>query len=216
MNLDEFDRIVRALQKQRDPAIQFIAYLRDISENADRWEKYRDSFSGNIISLNIVTCENALILLCCRIWEKQLDQNTIPNAISAMQSTTTDAASTELFRDHLARNNVSETYPAEISALAKDLANDPIIPVIRVMRNENLAHSIDNSRYKKKYFPDGFENHGVSRNSLFEFAEKSVHVIDNLELIRSGTNHDYHASLKVFQKYCASYWNALPIFRQIE
>lgn len=215
-----FDHIVTSLSKQRGPAIQYIVYLRDIADNSSRWEKYRDSFAGNVINLNIVSAENALILLCCRIWDEDKDAHSIPNAIKKLETHKLSTAErrTNNAALEIAQNPTKSILEqiVDIVAATSTLKKSCVRAAIQVMRTENLAHLLPVSRDRARNFPDGFENHNVTRYDLYDFAEDSIKLCERLEHLRIGTCDNFEETAAAFRTNCEAFWSSIPVFRDVE
>lgn len=220
MNLDDLDRTVQRLMKQQPTGIQCTVFLEDIAKELDRWEKYKDSYAGNVINLQIVGVENALLLFCDRVWDSGADAQSIPNAVRML---------THLKEKVLERRKfdvdvqfVPDWYEDQ-AALLQQIVSDTerlkdhqVRRVIRVIRTEHLAHLVEQSKDRARHFPSGFDDHGVRRNDLYSFAKDTIQLIERIELITSGNSADFDASAAVFRIYCQDYWENLPVFRDSE
>ena len=90
--------------------------------------------------------------------------------------------------------------------------------VIRVMRSESLAHLLSDSRDRSAAFAtrDQYENHGVTRNDLFEFADQTLNIIDDIIFLQCRTAKSYREQIDHFQDDVRKFWNALPTLREVE
>ncbi len=219
-DINKLDNICERLIKQRSAAIQYYTYLKDIIDNESRWEKYKDSFSGNVINLTLVSFEQSLILFCDRVWDKSNDSQSIPNVMKILKRTEEEII---IRRSKDIDAEFTKDFPQKIKKQiervlrqAEKLHKSKVKKVIRVIRTENYAHLVDASHDRVRNFPNGFDNHNVNRYDLINYAEETIRLIEDLEVIRSGTSYDFDESSKVFQKYCSEYWKHLPVFRDVE
>ena len=218
--LKQYDDIVERLIKQRQAGIQYATFLRDVADNESRWNKYKDSFSGNVVNMQIVAVEACLVLYCSRLWDCGRDNQSIPNAITALNSA--KDALIQRRQDDLDSQFLDdlpfrlETQFANVNQQAEVLGNLSVRDVIRIIRTEHYAHLVENSRDRAKTFPDGFDDHGVTRLDVINFARDSTTLVEDLELLRSGTHYDFDESSEVFQNYCDQFWLHLPTFSEVE
>ena len=96
------------------------------------------------------------------------------------------------------------------------LDSSKTLKVLKVLRHENLAHLIFESRERKKSRGIDFDDHGLTRNRFFEFAKDTVHVIEKLELYRTGQGPRFDDMYETFTAYSDHFWNAVPVFREVE
>ncbi len=218
--LEELDAILERLIKECGPATLYSVYLRDITDHKNRWETYRDSYAGNIIEMNIINAENALILYCSRIWETNQDGRSIPNAqnlISSNRDDIVERRSKDIEAQHVKKWKAKQHRFIEDSFdRYHELANSQTLRVSRNIRTENLAHLLENSRDKNRNFPEGFENHGVTLNDLCDYADRSTKLIQDFYRFVTGTDHSLEENAEVFKYYCESFWNIMPVFRNAE
>jgi len=218
-SLESVDVVCERLAKQRDAAIQYTVFLRDVTK-PERWYKYGNSLSGHMINLQIVAVENALVLWASRVWDESRDAQSIPKAFLAVsqnirkiirrRSKDWDAQLQEEWtrKQFLSYRELNTEYLR--------LAESPVRNVVRVLRSENLAHLLAFSDDRRRLFPEGFDQHGVIRNDLFDFVESCIRLIDRIELFRVGHSRNFDESAAVFQSYCDAYWGAVPVFREVE
>lgn len=218
--MQDLDLIVDRLLSQRGAAIQFETFLRDLADNDSRWEKYKDSLSGHVINMQIVSVENSLILLCSRIWDENTDAQSIPNGIKMLGSFSTELLDRRkqdvdfsVYKNAEIKHRELERYVFE---LYNSLCAKRVRQVLRVLRTENLAHLVSESRDRARHFPEGFEAHGVTRYDLYDFARASVKLIENIIHLVSGSVLSYEDSAQHFRVFCEKYWNAMPVFRDSE
>ncbi len=217
----KFDDACGKLSRQVSPATQYLAYLEYLSDNDDAWVKYKDSISGNIIKMNIMTAENALVLFCSRMFDS------LNNAVSLVnQAKFIRQNQNELDRrrsedwDALAYDDewqaLNEQRKQDLLKTVEKLAGSEALKVLKVMRHENLAHLIIESRDRKKNPGIDFDNHDLTRKRFFEFARDTIQSIERVELYRIGRDPQFDEMHRTFTGYSELFWNALPVFRDVE
>lgn len=212
-------KILTSLQAQRAAGVQLATFLNDHEHNEDRFEKYRDSFSGNVLSLLVIGAHNSLVLFCARTLETSKDSLSIPNAVLLLEQSKGEIIRE---REELKRpfsDNALECLDLKIETAIKksnDLTERQVAKAIRVIRTEKLAHSVENSRDRCNNFNNIYENIGISFSETYTLAKELINLIDSIDLIFSGRSNSFDRSSAVFQRYCDSFWEYVPIFRDIE
>lgn len=219
-SLTKLDNIMSRLVLQRGAGIQYLSFMEDITNNTLRWDKYKNSYGGNVINMAIVSVEISLILFCNRLWDNHKDTQSIINAVKILteesekvisrRSNDVDATFTPDWK------NKQHKFIDKISNRCNRLYSCEVRKVLRVIRSENLAHLVSDSRDRAKNFPQGFEHHTVKRKHLIKFAKLSVELIDKIELARNGTVYDTKGTIKIFQSYCDYFWNSMPVLQDEE
>lgn len=175
------DIFARILQ-QRVAAIQYLTFIKDITDNNARWNKYKSSYSGHVIHLAVISIENSLLMFCDRVWDVSRDSQSIPNAVQIFahrkreiidrRSSDNDAGFIPNWRSKI------EALVDEVEKEANKIRDDPVRRVLRVIRSEKLSHLVEESRDRRNYFPDGFENHNVKKRDLLIFSERTIRLIE--------------------------------------
>lgn len=218
--LEALDEMAEMVLRQMPAAVQYLTFLRDLAYNSERWEKYRDSFSGNVVNLQIVAVHGALLLLCDRLWDGGRKNLSLPQLLSELgrkrelllQRRSSDADAK--FEANWIQNQNERID--RIIAHGNALKNSKIRDVIRVIRTESLAHIIKESDDRARAFPEGFDGHNKTKSDLFDFAQASIDLVHEIEIVRTGCVHDFKGHMALFKKYCDAYWDSLPVFRSHE
>ncbi|WP_292022966.1 hypothetical protein [Maritimibacter sp. UBA3975] len=219
--VEEFDKTVSKLERQCGFAIRSLAFLTDLSDNDLRWDKYRDSYSGHVLELARISIEQSLMLFCNRVWDHRRDVRSIHMAMRISESIMEELISRQETgqpdHDKVLRKN-SQLNLAEIKKKVKVLGDSDTRKVLRVIRSENLAHSIDDSKDRQNLYSSRseYEGHGVTGNDLFHFAEVSLEIINLLVRIRDGSDMLLRERLNTARNQTQEFWNCMPILRNVE
>lgn len=219
--VEEFDKTVSKLERQCGFAIRLLAFLMDLSDNDLRWEKYRDSYSGHVIELARLSIEQSLMLFCNRVWDTRDDVRSIPTAITIFESIIEQLIlrqqASRPDRDEALRERC-ETSLFEIKGIAKKLGEGETRKVLRIIRSENLAHSIDDSKDRQKLYSsrDEYEGHSVTGNDLFHFTEVSLEIISRLVYVSDGSDMLLQERLDTARSQTEEFWNCMPVLRNVE
>jgi hypothetical protein len=194
--------------------------LKDLIDNADRWEKYRNSLSGHVAHLQIVCTHTSLLGYVNRVWDEGGDYQSIPNAYMKLLEVEAElidwhVSSIEILETHEDLRNHLNKKVVEVQETFEKLAKSDVRAYARVLRSENFAHLIENSRDRRKLEKE-MQDYFVTNNDLLDFAAESIVLSEGFTYLSIRLVNSFDASCRVFQKYCDLYWQSLPVFRVVE
>ncbi len=218
----QFDEILDRLNRQRGVGIQSLAFLEATSRSKFAWNKYKASDAGNVVNLAINCIESSLQLFCNRVWDQGSDSQSIPKAIQIGENHVPELVARHVvfFEEHEIKRDGKE-FEQKFENLKEkycEIAYLPVRSVLRVIRTESLAHLVADSRDRERNFAsrDAYENHGVTRDDLFDFARFSIGLIDDLLYFRDRLVPAFDEQYQMFEGYTDTFWQQVPIFRELD
>lgn len=215
----KIDRIVDQLSDERNSGLALLAFGQSIVGNEARYAKISGSYSGHIARLQINCTLKETRLWCARVWDrtghslpvlaKQIDGRW-PDIIAARRAAHPD------WDDEYLIEPGNSCPLDDFVCNVKDLAGSDLIAGIRIYRDEYFAHLLagvsgarrkaDQTQIDTKYCYD----------DVFKLVRQSCDLISEAVRLWRFEVHSSEACLRIYESYCNSYWDALPVFTEVE
>ena len=185
--------------------------------NNPNQEKIQGSFAGHIVDAQVRASAHVCIMAICRFWDKDMPLELVRSI--APHVTDIEAIRKSAHPDWPHNALELGTLVQEIQKsekIARDFLKSPEYGHIRTFRTEMLAHNdIGPSRDRKRLL-------GLSVQPVTKYTELVRASVISFEVFDRLVSHwEFHIedSMSLFQickSYAKIYWDALPVFHEVE
>ncbi|MGV6849624.1 MAG: AbiU2 domain-containing protein [Marinibacterium sp.] len=210
--LEKLEEVLRNIKKQRTYGVRLLIYLQDWVGDSDRFDEFQGRKAMWVDALIADSIEEALILFCSRMWDSRADSTSLRVAWELVRENMSQLE--EALNSHKFGKNdaVGLDFKAEIERVdgrIRELRDSEAYGVIRVIRTENLAHRLSDSRDRRTagfLTREDYDNHGVTLGDFLDFAEETIDVMDDISFLMGSSNSDRSKSARFFQEFLDVYW----------
>ena len=211
------------LQRQIGFAVHAYTFLKDQVDHPERFQKYRNSDAGIVPSLAILSVDQVLTMYLARTWDARSDAYSIPIAVSIAQASINEIVQYHI-NDFASRGiegrdpNEFRAYLGGIVEKTDRLMATEVNKVIRVIRTEAYAHSLVESRDRKKLFPENspYEAHSATRNDQLALARSTFEITGMLDYLLTRCSDPVEERIARVDQAVKSFWKLMPTFSEFK
>lgn len=213
------DRIVDQLADERNSGIALLAFAQSIIGNEERYAKITNSYAGHIARLQINCALRELRLWCSRVWDRT--GHSLPVLAQEIEGRWTeivDARRAALpdwpdeFLTELADSSPLDDFIHKVRCLAQS----DLVAGIRIHRDEHFAHLLAGVSRARLYAQKRKIDTEYCYDDVVKLARQSCDLMSEAARLWRFTIHDTEDGLRIYEKYCNCYWDALPNFSEVE
>lgn len=185
-------------------------FLANYIENQEHQLVYAGSHSGHIARLQFNATVTEAIMIIARLWDRCPDGWTI-HALYEFS----EASNLENSDEHRRNRNCAILDRVKRS-MSDTLQSEPFL-AIRAYRTDWIAHMLPSGGRDRRAYSDRFGPYArPSYTNIIDLLDCTAQIISDLRYAALRERHNPSDTRKLYYDYASAYWQAMPVFREVE